>query len=442
MTDFISLNIQENPDFFINQKDSEKQEELKAENKFITRFILLILILICLYDISINIILVNGLSYDKQTVKPDIECSNSYIKNKYIGNMTLPHKCYIDHNNGLMLSIIISDFICIFYCIKSLFYKTNFNLYLFPLLISCFIYSFIYFVIKNDQSLCGLNDLNNIIIQKSDCFHIFTHCKGDLVEKCRNIYIYGMRIEFKNTEIINEFRDKLFNLMYSYIPILIFIFYYLIKVKKIKVKKVKKESYNNLLFLGLNIFCYFLIYFIVVKSGTTDFYRKTWIDHFNNICNLIIYSTILMLIKKTKEINYFLFTLISGIVYTIMTINISLIQTSLQSKSIQTWSYKLWIIMIIILLVIIINILYNTYLAYKFKKLKYHLIVIIFNIVIYIMGYIVSLQREYHIHHWQIMFSMMLINIYPTKISKMGFYIMNGIFINGFSQYNNEKMLF
>jgi len=412
-----------------------------------------VLSLLFIFDIIVNLFLFKGTKYDQPTIELNMNCSDPYIQNNIILNNPLNYttECYFHKYNdsyGLFILIIFSNFICILCIIRSKKHKHIYLLY--PMILSTLIYVFIYPIIMNDQSLCGLDNISPIVIpmdqRYASCQVIYKYCNQDLIDKCNILDLYEIPIDYKNTNVINNFKKQLYNLSFIYIFIFFVLFYIVIYHFKRSLSlplyspllRNNNKHYNRIIFIYYNIIGYFLIYFIVVKSGTKDYYRKTIIDHYNNVSNLITYTTILSFLIKIKN-KYILMTYISSIIYTYITINIDLVQISL--TSFRDWSYQLWIIMIIVLLLLISIIIYNVYL---FKKdLKYHIIVILGFILMILLSYLISTVKliTFHIHHWQIMYFIMLISVNTNKISRIIFYIANGIFINGFAQYNNRSMI-
>lgn len=397
-------------------------------------------LLICLYDLSINIYLLQGTEYNQSTIKLDTNCSSSYIEDTFGKNISLPTKCYLDKNSGLFSMVILFDIISVIYLLWTINKSCILPLYfLYPLITSSLIYLFIHFIIYQDQSLCGINEIPMLIIpidkRYDTCQYIYSHCKGILVDKCNILDVYWIPIGYKNVDIIiNDFRYSLEKLSYIYIPVIIGLIYIVYNEKK-------NKNENNILFIVFNIFCYFLVYFFVVKSGTSDYTRKYLSDHFNSITDLIVYSSVLLLIteldqrdehdKSFKRINDHMITFISSIIYTLITI---------KYFQISLFNFDKWLIIIILIMIILI-IIYNTYLAVIYKKLYYHITVSISIILFYGIGYLISENNSYHIHHWQVAFSVMLLSIYQTKMNRILFYIINGIFINGFSQYSRGMLL-
>jgi|SRR5579872_2287665 len=234
------------------EENNQNEQNEQYKNKCIVMIYFIWIFILSIYDSIINIFTLQSYKYEEPTLIVDINCNNTYLVSLITGYCPNHYdNCnFTNYWKGIQIIPIISDFIniiAIVYCFCLLYenYKNKSNRLKHDI-IGTFICSLISVIISTcfylnspillkDDNLCG-NVNTKCMISDVYCNEIYKYCDYNTYSKCfSNDFI---TFNYKNTNVIEMFRNKMNIFRYFYYPMFLIIpfnicyFVYLEKIIK------------------------------------------------------------------------------------------------------------------------------------------------------------------------------------------------------------------
>ena len=206
--------------------------------------------------------------------------------------------------------------------------------------------------------------------------------------------------------------------------------------------KFNQEKFITFL---LSIIILYIIYYIIASKLHWEIQIKTLSQHYQNITNLILLSTILYVFGNYNETWNFMMLFISFIsmfVYGYIG-EFSFLKNSISITDINRLNNNAKIVYTTTFLIIIIISFYHIKLSYNENIMKTYIFSFLIIIITYLIipYYIYKNEKDitFHPHHWLIVWILALFTRFDTFFSKLCGAICIGIFIQGSSAFNNSN---